>query len=37
MTAMLMRGFTTVRDVGGADRGLVEAQAAGIVARVRAW
>ncbi len=31
MTAMLMRGFTTVRDVGGADRGLVEAQAAGVV------
>ncbi len=30
MTAMLMRGFTTVRDVGGADRGLVEAQAAGV-------
>ncbi len=35
MTAMLMRGFTTVRDVGGADRGLVEAQAAGIVAGPR--
>ena len=31
MGAMLRRGFTTVRDGGGADRGLVEAQAAGIV------
>ncbi len=31
MTAMLMRGFTTVRDVGGADRGLVEAQQLGLV------
>ncbi len=31
MTAMLMRGFTTVRDVGGADRGLVEAQTSGAV------
>ena len=31
MHAMLMRGFTTVRDVGGADRGLVEAQATGVV------
>ena len=31
MTGMLMRGFTTVRDVGGADRGLVEAQATGVV------
>ena len=31
MEAMLMRGFTTVRDVGGADRGLVDAQAAGVV------
>jgi len=31
MTAMLGRGFTTVRDVGGADRGLVDAQAAGVV------
>ncbi len=31
MTRMLMRGFTTVRDVGGADRGLVEAQATGAV------
>ncbi len=30
MEAMLMRGFTTVRDVGGADRGLAEAQAAGV-------
>jgi imidazolonepropionase-like amidohydrolase len=30
MHAMLMRGFTTVRDVGGADRGFVDAQAAGI-------
>ena len=35
MGAMLMRGFTTVRDVGGADRGLVEAQAAGVVAGPR--
>ena len=35
MTAMLMRGFTTVRDVGGADRGLVDAQAAGVVAGPR--
>ena len=31
MGAMLLRGFTTVRDVGGADRGLVEAQAMGVV------
>ena len=31
MTRMLLRGFTTVRDVGGADRGLVEAQATGAV------
>lgn len=31
MRAMLMRGFTTVRDVGGADRGLAEAQALGII------
>lgn len=31
MHAMLMRGFTTVRDVGGADYGLVEAQASGII------
>ena len=31
MEAMLMRGFTTVRDVGGADRGLAEAQALGVV------
>ena len=35
MTAMLMRGFTTVRDVGGADRGLAEAQATGVVAGPR--
>jgi len=35
MKAMLMRGFTTVRDVGGADRGLVEAQKAGVVAGPR--
>ncbi len=35
MGAMLMRGFTTVRDVGGADRGLVDAQALGIVAGPR--
>ena len=31
MMAMLMRGFTTVRDVGGADRGLADAQALGVV------
>ncbi len=31
MHAMLMRGFTTVRDVGGADRGLADAQALGVV------
>jgi imidazolonepropionase-like amidohydrolase len=31
MQAMLMRGFTTVRDVGGADAGLKEAQALGLV------
>ena len=31
MEAMLRRGFTTVRDVGGADRGLAEAQATGVV------
>ena len=31
MGAMLARGFTTVRDVGGADRGLVDAQAMGAV------
>jgi imidazolonepropionase-like amidohydrolase len=31
MNAMLMRGFTTVRDVGGADRGLVEAQMEGLI------
>ena len=31
MRDMLMRGFTTVRDVGGADYGLVEAQADGVV------
>ena len=31
MNAMLMRGFTTVRDVGGADAGLREAQALGVV------
>jgi len=35
MGAMLMRGFTTVRDVGGADRGLVEAQMTGVVAGPR--
>ena len=35
MTAMLMRGFTTVRDVGGADRGLADAQALGVVAGPR--
>ncbi len=35
MGAMLLRGFTTVRDVGGADRGLVDAQAAGVVAGPR--
>lgn len=31
MRAMLMRGFTTVRDVGGADPGLKEAQALGLI------
>ena len=31
MHAMLMRGFTTVRDVGGADRGLADAQKLGVV------
>ena len=31
MRAMLHRGFTTVRDVGGADAGLKEAQALGLV------
>jgi imidazolonepropionase-like amidohydrolase len=31
MHAMLMRGFTTVRDVGGADAGLKEAQALGLI------
>ena len=31
MHAMLMRGFTTVRDVGGADPGLKEAQALGLI------
>ncbi len=31
MRAMLMRGFTTVRDVGGADAGLKEAQALGLI------
>ncbi len=31
MHGMLMRGFTTVRDVGGADRGLADAQALGLV------
>jgi len=35
MGAMLMRGFTTVRDVGGAERGLVEAQMTGLVAGPR--
>ena len=35
MHAMLMRGFTTVRDVGGADRGLVDAQALGLVSGPR--
>ena len=35
MQAMLMRGFTTVRDVGGADRGLVLAQAEGTIAGPR--
>jgi imidazolonepropionase-like amidohydrolase len=29
MKAMLMRGFTTVRDLGGADHGLVQAQEEG--------
>lgn len=31
MQGMLMRGFTTVRDVGGADRGLADAQAEGLI------
>jgi imidazolonepropionase-like amidohydrolase len=31
LEAMLMRGFTTVRDAGGADGGLAEAIAAGLV------
>ncbi len=35
MRDMLMRGFTTVRDVGGADRGLADAQALGVVAGPR--
>ena len=35
MHAMLMRGFTTVRDVGGADRGLADAQALGVVSGPR--
>ena len=35
MHAMLMRGFTTVRDVGGADAGLKEAQALGVVSGPR--
>ena len=32
MEAMLMRGFTTVRDVGGIDRGVADAQVTGVVA-----
>lgn len=35
MEAMLMRGFTTVRDVGGADLGLEQAVELGIVAGPR--
>lgn len=31
MKAMLMRGFTTVRDLGGADRGLQKAQEDGLM------
>ncbi|SEL12238.1 Imidazolonepropionase [Roseovarius nanhaiticus] len=31
MRAMLMRGFTTVRDLGGADRGLQKAQEDGLM------
>jgi imidazolonepropionase-like amidohydrolase len=31
LEAMLMRGFTTVRDAGGADGGLAEAIAAGLI------
>lgn len=31
MKAMLMRGFTTVRDLGGADHGLVEALEEGTI------
>lgn len=35
MQGMLSRGFTTVRDVGGADHGLAEAAAEGLVAGPR--
>jgi imidazolonepropionase-like amidohydrolase len=31
MHGMLMRGFTTVRDLAGADRGLADAQAMGLI------
>jgi imidazolonepropionase-like amidohydrolase len=31
MRGMLMRGFTTVRDLAGADRGLADAQALGLI------
>ena len=35
MRAMLMRGFTTVRDLAGADRGLADAQRLGLIAGPR--
>eukprot|EP01035_Chromulina_nebulosa_P051745 gene51745-70506_t len=35
MNAMLMRGFTTVRDLGGADLGLVLAVEEGLIAGPR--
>ncbi|TNC13009.1 amidohydrolase family protein [Methylobacterium terricola] len=35
MHGMLMRGFTTVRDLGGADHGLVQAIAEGLIAAPR--
>ena len=35
MEAMLMRGFTTVRDVGGADHGLAQAVEMGVLAGPR--
>ena len=33
LEGMLRRGFTTVRDAGGADRGLAQAVEAGLIAR----